>query len=264
MVRTTEVARPTSGDAFRSVALTVAAAAQAVVPSLVMLLGDDTEATERNGTAITPPPFAFAIWGPIFAAGIANAVQQGLPAHRGAAVNRVGGWPLTGAHVLNAAWALAARPDHFATTPVILGSAVACAATAYRRQQREEALGLERLAPASTGLLLGWIGLAAAVNVASVAQRLGVDAQSPTTTATWTATALGVSGAAAFTILRSRHGFLPLAASAGWGLVTTAASAQRPRLARTGALLGALTVLVSAVVRLRRSDPRSSAAVGAP
>ena len=48
MVRATELAIPTSSDAFRSVALMVAAAAQALVPRLVMLLGENTETTRSE------------------------------------------------------------------------------------------------------------------------------------------------------------------------------------------------------------------------
>lgn len=245
---------PTRADTVRAAVVVAAAAAQAVVPSLVPLFGDSREETERTDTAITPPPYAFAIWGPIFAATIANAVQQGLPEQRGARVNQVGGWPLAGAYALDAAWALAAQPGRFALTPFVLGGAVACAAAAYRRQQSVDAAGIERLAPASTGLLLGWIGLAVAVNGASVAQDLGVDADAPLTTALWTTTAVGVAAAAASAILRSRHGFLPLSASVGWGLATTAATPGRPRLARMGALAGTLLVAVAGLVRLRRGQ----------
>jgi hypothetical protein len=255
MPRPTDSLAASRADTLRAAAVVAAAAAQAVVPSLVPLFGDNREETERNDTAITPPPYAFAIWGPIFAASIANAVQQGLPDRRGSRVNQVGGWPLAGAYALDAAWVLAAQPGRFALTPFVLGGAVACAATAYRRQQHVHAAGIERLAPASTGLLLGWIGLAVAVNSASVAQDLGIDADAPTTTALWTTTAVGVATATAVAILRSRHGFLPLAASVGWGLVTTAATPGRPRLARVGALAGTLVVAAASLVRLRRASP---------
>lgn len=247
---------PAQGAAIRAGAVVAAAAAQALVPSLVPLAGIDREEERRDGTAITPPPYAFAIWGPIFAASIANAVQQALPAHRHDRVNEVGGWPLVGAHTLNAAWALAAQPGRFATSPFVLAGAVACAATAYRRQQREEAAGIDRLAPASTGLLLGWIGLASVVNTATVAQRLGAAPDAPVTTGLWTASAVGVAGLAAATILRSRHGALPLAASVGWGLGTTAATLGRPRLARAGALAGTIAVAAASVARLLRPSTR--------
>jgi hypothetical protein len=245
----------TRADALRSAAVVAAAAAQAIVPSLVPIFGAGREEVERNDTAITPPAYAFAIWAPIFALGIANAVQQGLPQHRDAGVNRAGAWPLAGAQALNAAWVLAAQPGRFVATPFVLGGAVTCAATAYRRQQREAAEGIERLAPASTGLLLGWIGLAAVVNTASVAQRLGVAADEPATTALWSSAAAGVAGLAASGILRSRHGYLPLAASVVWGLATTAATPERPPLARIGALVGTLAVAGASVARLRRGGP---------
>lgn len=255
MHRSTDALLGAHPDTVRAAAVVAAAVAQAVVPSLVPLFGNSREETERNDTAITPPPYAFAIWGPIFAASIANAIQQGLPDKRGARVNQAGGWPLAGAYALDAAWALVAQPGRFALTPFVLGGAVACAATAYRQQQHVHAAGIERLAPASTGLLLGWTGLAVVVNAASVAQDLGVDADAPTTTAAWTATAVGVATAAAIAILRSRHGYLPLSASVGWGLITTAATPERPRLARIGAFAGALVVAAASLVRLRRARP---------
>ena len=246
----------TQAAAVRAGVVAAAAVAQALVPSLVPIAGVDREEERRNDTAITPPPYAFAIWGPIFAASIANAVQQTLPAHRHAPVNQVGGWPLAGAYALNAAWALAAQPGRFVVTPLVLAGAVACAATAYRRQQREEAVGIERLAPAGTGLLLGWIGLASVVNTASVAQRLGAEPDAPVTTGLWTAAAVGVASLAAVTISRSRHGALPLAASVGWGLGTTAVTPGRPRVARAGALAGTLAVAAASGARLLRWSSR--------
>lgn len=245
----------TQRTALRAGAVVAAAAAQALIPSVVPLTGVDREEQRRGDTPITPPPYAFSIWGPIFAASIANAVQQALPAHRAEPVNEVGGWPLAGAHALNAAWALAAQPGRFATTPFVLAGAVACAATAYRQQQREEAPGIAQLAPASTGLLLGWISLASVVNTASVVQELGAEPDAPLVTAIWTAAAVALAGVAGATILRSRHGYLPLATSVGWGLGTTAMTSERPRLARAGALAGTVIVAAASVARLLRARP---------
>jgi hypothetical protein len=89
------------------------------VPTLGALLGEG-EQTRRYDTVITPPDYAFAVWGPIFAGCVASTVGQCLPSGRSRPASRRAGWPLAGAYALNAAWSLAAQRDRFAVTPILL------------------------------------------------------------------------------------------------------------------------------------------------
>jgi hypothetical protein len=241
-----------TGDVVRGAALGAAAAAQVLVPLVGPRLAGTREGAERYDTVITPPGYAFAIWGPIFAGCVANAVQHALPDRRAAAANRASGWPLAGAYALNAAWSVAAQADRFGLTPALLPGAAGLAATAYRRLQRTPARGLAAVAPASTGLLLGWTGLAATVNLFADARRRGADPGSPATVAAAAAGVALVATGAAAAVSRSRQGFLPLAAAVAWGLGTTAATPHRPRVVRLVAGLGASAAVAAAAGRARR------------
>jgi hypothetical protein len=115
--------------------------------------------------------------------------------------------------------------------------------------------GRQRIVPASTGLLLGWTGIAALVNAASVATSRGVR---PRSTATVTAeSALLLAGACALTgiVASSRRGAVPVAATTGWALATIAATARPPatRIAAGGGLLAVGAALIS---RVKRDRPR--------
>jgi hypothetical protein len=252
-------AMPDRADVARSIALGAAATAQALVPTFGPVLAGTRENAERYDTVITPPDYAFAIWGPIFAGCIANAVQHALPRHTAAPANRRSGWPLAGAYTLNAVWSLAAQGDRFELTPAILPAAVGCAATAYRRLQLTQPKGAEAIASASTGLLLGWTSLAATVNVAAGARILGADPTSPATIALSTIAAVGVAAVICATTLRSDRGFVPLAAATVWGLATTALTAARPPVVRSGAALGTIAVTAAAAIRASARRPRPRA-----
>ncbi|MDG4833660.1 hypothetical protein O7627_30765 [Solwaraspora sp. WMMD1047] len=117
------------------------------MPTLGPLLAGTEEGAEAYDTEITPPDYAFAIWGPIFAASAANAIQQAIPANRVAATNRRSGWWLAGAYSANAAWSLAAQSGRFRWTPYLLPVATGLAAQAYRRQQAEQPADAQRITP---------------------------------------------------------------------------------------------------------------------
>ncbi|MGK5685336.1 hypothetical protein [Actinoplanes sp. URMC 104] len=60
-------------DLIRSLALASSCTAFVAVPTLGAVLGEG-EQTERYDTVITPPDYAFAVWGPIFAGCVASTV----------------------------------------------------------------------------------------------------------------------------------------------------------------------------------------------
>jgi hypothetical protein len=242
-----------TGDHLRTATLAGACAAFVATPTLGALFGEG-EQTRRYDTVITPPDYAFAVWAPIFLSCIASTVGQCLPAGRDAAMSRRTGWPLAGAYAINAAWSVAAQRDRFAFTPYLLPMATACAAVAHARLQpvRPDTTW-SAMTPAATGLLLGWTALASTVNVAAAAVAAGVDRAAPRMVAGATAGLMAAVTAVAATVAASRRGGLPLAGAACWGLLTTAATASRPRGVRLTAAAGATAVL-AALARRRRVD----------
>ncbi len=235
-------------DAVRTAALAVATAGLVGVPTLGPALLGTREEVARFDTAVTPPGYAFAVWGPIFAGCVATAVQATLPGRSATTENRAIGWPLAGACAACTAWSVASQTGRIGLTPVLLPAAVALTAVAYRRLQDDPRAG-ESIASVSTGALLGWTALAAVVNLSVGTQLLGADPASRAGVLGSTLGAVAVAGAVAATVAASRRGHLPLAATATWGLVTTAADGRRPMTARLGAGLGAAGVVAAAVAR---------------
>ncbi|MEU8386089.1 hypothetical protein [Streptosporangium sp. NPDC048865] len=239
---------------MRAVAVGATAAGMILVPTLGPLLLGTREGAEEFDTEITPPRYAFAIWAPIFAATAANAVQHA--ANPAAAVNRRTGWWLAGAYTANACWSIAAQSGRFRLTPFVLPVAAGLAATAHRRAQRDRPRGTERLAARSTGLLLGWTGVASVVNAFAV-QRRGRLA--PTTRTGRNAARLAVAGASAAlsaTIATSRHGYVPIALACVWALGTGAANPERTPLTRQVDAAAAALVAGATAARLRRTGER--------
>ncbi|MEU8387517.1 hypothetical protein [Micromonospora sp. NPDC048842] len=234
-------------DTERSVALAATCAAFVAVPTLGAVIGQG-ERTDRYDTAITPPPYAFVIWAPIFGSCVASTMGQCLPAGRTNSLSRRTGWPLAGAYAVNAAWSLAAQTDRFALTPYLLPVAAGLAATAHvQLQQAPRATGLNAVTPVSTGLLLGWTVLASAVNV--VAAR--ADRKTPKVVGPATAGLLVVSAAVATSVVRARRGGLPLALASVWGLGTLAGMRTRPRVVRLAAAVGAAAIGSAGLARGR-------------
>ena len=241
-----------SSDLARSIALGTTAAAVVGVPTLGPLVLNTSEDAERYDTAITPPGYAFAVWAPIFAGIIVNAAQAALPSRSGLPKNRQTGWPLAGAYALNTAWSMAAQSNRFGYTPALLPAAVALTGVAYRRIQTVPS-DKDSIASVSTGLLLGWTALAATVNLSAGTQLLGVDATSKPSIVMSTLAAVGAAGALAAVIGRSRRGYLPLAASSTWGLLTTAADTKRTATARIGTATGAAAILAAVAAKALQS-----------
>lgn len=243
-------------DLARSIALATAAAAQILAPIVGPSITGGGENVKRYTTVITPPGYAFSIWGPIYAGCTLNAIQHVLPTQAASSVNRTSGWPLAGAYAANALWIVAVQTDKFKVTPAILPVGVAFAATAYRRLQQEAPRGPDRIAPESTGLLLGWMGLAAVVNVAAGAKAQGAAPRSGAAVAASAAALLGAATAIAATVKESQRGYIPLGSATVWGLATTAATRSRPAVVRLGAALG--SALITSSVANRIAQRRAS------
>jgi hypothetical protein len=248
---TTTPPAPTAGDRLRTLAVGTSAAALVLVPTLGPLVAGTEEGAEAYDTEITPPDYAFAIWAPIFAATTAQAIQHAT--RPTAEVNRRTGWWLAGAYTANTCWSLAAQTDRFRYTPYILPVAAGLAAVAYLRAQGIPARGAERVAPHSTGLLLGWTTLASVVNAFAVQRsgRLASTRQSGRDAARLAL--VGAAGALGAAVAGSRNGYASLAAAGTWGLATSAANPERQRATRRVSAAGAGLVAATAAAKLWRS-----------
>jgi hypothetical protein len=253
-------------DRLRCAALGVSTAAMVLVPTLGPVLAGTEEGAEAYDTDITPPNYAFAIWAPIFVSNAVGTIQH--LAHPTDGANRRHGWWLAGAHAANAAWSVAAQSGRFRYTAAILPVAAALAAGAHRELQRGD--GGRGVAPHSTGLLLGWTGVASVVNVFAVRRRGpvrpgrpdrpdrqgGAAPASPPSATDPLFPVVGASAILAAVVATSRRGYVAVAAAGGWALATNALNSRRPRYARLANALGATVLATATAAKLWRGRGR--------
>lgn len=243
----------TTGDRVRTAALAVSTAAVIGVPTLGPRIPGAGRPSDGSETPITPPGYAFAVWGPVFAALGVDAARALLPGHAARPDQRAAGWPLVAAESMSTLWAVGAltrRP-----IPGVLPAGVAAAALAHLRLQSDGERG-ESTTTVATGLLLGWTALAAAVDTVSKAVAAGADPRSPRTVGWSTAGLAATAAGAAAAITASRRGAVPFALTAVWGLATTALVAERPAPVRLVAGAGAVAAAAAAVVSTLRHRRR--------
>ncbi len=229
--------RSTGGDRLRTGALLAAAAAQVIVPAIGPLLGQRPVGEVSKGTPsiVTPPDWAFGVWGPIFAGSAATAVAQALPGQRTEPASRRAGWWLAGAAAGNALWEFVAQSGRYRATPPILWGIVGAAGAAHAALQRVEPTAAARLATGSNGMLLGWTGLAAAINTADVLlSTLGVDPDSRRGRIVSLGLVGGAAAGVAAVVAASRRGAAAVASTTSWGLSTLAATTPRTAVRVTG------------------------------
>jgi hypothetical protein len=254
-------------DGVRAVAVLVAAVAQiAGSPLGTAVAGRSVgEVSDRARSLITPAGYAFSIWAVVFAGALAWAVYQALPGQRDRPVHRRTGWPLAAAFAGNAVWEVLfplVGDDAPLVPAALLAAIVAAAATAWARLQDLRLSGLARLLPAAvTGLLLGWVTLAFAAQVATAGVALGAPDQGPAAQA-WAVFALAAVGAvAAAVVLVARVSGGPFAAAVVWGLVAIAVDGG-PTPVTVVAVLAAAAVATALAVRAVRRPERGALMVG--
>ena len=256
-VRPVQAAAATRTDLLRTGALLAASATQVLVPVIGPLLGQSEigEVSRRTKSIVTPPGFAFGVWGPIFAASVGSAIAQSLPGQRTTTSARETGWWLAAAAAGNALWEVVAQSGKYRATPPILWGIVAAAGTAHIRLQRTEPTSSTRLAAGSNGMLLGWTGLAASINTADVLlDMLRIDPDSRR----GRLLSLGLVGAAtagvSAVVATSERAAASVALTTTWGLTTLAADTPRPAVRRTGwlAAAGIGGSLASRIARTKR------------
>ncbi|MGY1689045.1 hypothetical protein [Geodermatophilus sp. SYSU D01105] len=254
-------------DGVRAAAVLAAAVAQIGGSPLGTVVAGRSvgEVSDATRSLITPAGYAFTIWSLVFAGALAWAVYQALPGQRDRPVHRRTGWPLAAAFAGNAVWEVLfpLLGDSAPLVPaVLLFAIVAAAATAWARLQDLPLSGLARLLPAAvTGLLLGWVTLASAVQVASAGVALGAPAQGPGAQA-WSVSALAaVAALGAVVVLVARVSAGPFAAAVVWGLAAVAVDGG-PVAVTVAAVVAAAVVAAALAVRVLRRPDRGALLVG--
>ncbi|MBL6076878.1 hypothetical protein JMJ56_02600 [Belnapia sp. T18] len=214
-------------------------------------------------TPVVPAPYAFSIWGPIFALALAWGFWQMLPAQRAdPRLARLRG-PAAGAFALMLLWMVVAQltPNGWHLLAIIL-ALLAAALMAFFRSIAlpAEGAGWRWIARPLFGLLAGWVSAASIVNLSGAAATEGV---------TWGGTdpalvAMGLVLLAAWigsAVLRRSRGDLWYAGALLWALFAVAvANVTLPAVAITAGL-GMAMVAVAAW--LGRARPRRAQEAGA-
>lgn len=225
------VLTPERVDAARSAANLFFAVAQPVAGQASRLFGGGEPIEERSAKArspVTPADGAFAIWGPIFAAGLSHAVRTAARADE--PLVRRTGWLTAAAYAGDTAWELWAQYRNVGWKSVAIIGATAGAANAAMlvaaRAEPDEpgrALVLNSVAP-----LAGWLTVATAANLGGARLAEGGPADRPVQTRVAVALVAGVATAASALAYAGRGNPL-YAGAAGWGLAGVAVRNVRER-----------------------------------
>jgi len=215
-------------DLLRAGAVSAAALAQiAGSPIGSALPGGRSVAdvSDTYATVVTPAGWAFAIWGLIFAACLAYAVYQALPAQLERQVHRRVGWWLAAAFATNAGWELVFPQEGswLLVANVLIVVVVTTTAVALARLQRPEPTGLDRALPtAAASLLLGWVTIATVANVSVSGVYLGAPTDSALANGAGIVALVAAAAVVLDVTLRLRVSAGPFAAAAAWGVLAVA------------------------------------------
>ncbi|MBO9539015.1 tryptophan-rich sensory protein [bacterium] len=212
----------------------------------------------RTPLYLDPAPYAFSIWGLLFAALGAYAVYQWLPFHpRGAllAETRV---PMLVSFVCGILWPVAVGFVQMPLALLLIVGMLASAAVAYQRFKPEAAHGMPQRLCVSwpLGLYLGWLSLATVVSLAGVlTDDLGLRSVLLSSVA-WSAIAiLGLGGLGAVLGYRKRD--WAFNAALGWGLIAIAGEQRTPPIGWAVVFAIALMAFGLIAGSRRRTPPRS-------
>ena len=230
----------------RQVAVVAAVAVNLVLNGLAgagMLFGVQTGAvSDAEPTAITPPGWAFGIWGVIFAGVAVFAVWQARPAQRGARYDRLA-VPFIAANLLNGLWQIPWLLGAFGIAAAVIVGILASLVWTYVRLDAMPLAGADRWAlGVPVSLWMAWLSVATPLNVTVWLRSLG---WAPDGLA-WPVALIGVVALISGWLL-SRTGDLAAAAVLLWAF-TAIALGDTAGVVIRGAIIGAWIVTVGALV----------------
>lgn len=213
----------------------------------------------RYQTPFTPAPYAFAIWGLIYASLIVYCVAQLLPSRRSATVfDRLAPWVIA-SNLLCAAWVLVFRYGLLGvSTGIIVATLVAALAAFLVASGAVKRGGHRFVLTVPFALLLGWLCVATIANVALLLTahgwsggRLGAQG--------WTVTMLAVAVVIACAVGVGFRQFIVPAVVAWAALAIWVASSETHGTSAAAALAAAVvTALVAMVLAVRNAwSPRT-------
>lgn len=253
-----ETGAVSTADLVRVVAVAVTALTQVLASPLGSALPGArsvAEVSDSLATVVTPAGYAFAIWGLVFAACLAYAVYQALPAQHGRDVHRRAGWPLAVAFAGNTAWELVFPQEGvwLLVAMVLIVVVVAAAALALGRLQTPEPEGLDRVLPTvAAALLLGWVTVATVAQVALTGVHLGAPDEGGLAQAAGIVALVAAAAIVLDVTLRLRTAAGPFAAAAAWGLLAVAL-ADPPTPVRLAAFVAVGIVVVGVLAQVWRT-----------
>ena len=211
-------------------------------------IGHPLWAMQGTRTLVVPAPYAFSIWGPIFALALAWGIWQMRPAQRAdPRLDRLRG-PAAAALALMLLWMVAAQltPNGWHLLAIIL-ALLAAALTAFLRAAAlpGQGAGWRWIVRPLFGLLAGWVSAASIVNLSGAAATEGFD---------WGGTdpalvAMGLILLAAWigaAVLRRGRGDLWYAGALLWALLAIILAKGAPAAVAVTAGLGMLIVAAAA------------------
>ena len=254
-------------DRTRSIAVAVTAVAQAAVGLGASLVVDSDSSTAAISadyrSPLTPAGYAFSIWALIYAACLALAVYQALPAQRERDVHRRTGWWLVAAFTASAVWVPIFSTRTLWLAQIVLLVLLGCLVVASRR--------LSQLGPATeprerlalrlpVTLYLGWVTLATVAGFGATFRSFGMPRRGGW--ATLVAVLLLLAATAFAIVVVGR--FLAVAGfalAACWALVAVSVGTSSG-VVRAAAIVAALLVLAVLVLRARNSRQPATVLLG--
>lgn len=215
---------------------------------------DIATVSRRYQSLFTPAPFAFAIWGLIYAGFIGVCIAGLLPSRRSMPIFDRLGPPLMLANVFGATWVAAFQSDLIVASVLLVLGSLVLAAWMFLLVTRATEIGMARFAlTLPFALFLGWMCVATIANIGAALVAMGYagaggGARVTTVVALVVATAAGIS-------IGARYRQFVVPAVVAWAAYAIAVADRHiDRTVATAAILAALACSIAAVViGLRRA-----------
>jgi len=234
--------------------VTLAIAYSVLADTLGPGVADIATVSRRYETLFTPAPFAFAIWGLIYAGFLGVSIAALLPSQRAMTIYDRLGPPLVLANVFGATWVAAFQSDLIYVSVLLVLGMLLLAARMFALVSRAAEIGLARFVlTLPFALFLGWMCVATLANLGTALVAMGY-AGSGAGARAMTMLALLVATLAGITIgVRYRQFVVP--AVVAWSAYAIAvADRNADPMVATAAILAALGCSVAAVVLGLRRD----------